>query len=114
MALKNSIIRKIAYYQTLISVFTFSDENVVKPMETTEKPKDFERNPQNDDDDDQRQGRVAEFNNELTMALLRATQGKSHYCAQLVELQNSNKTVEKRQKRFVWFFGIAIGLVICK
>ena len=96
-------------------MFTFSDENVVKPMETTEKPKDFERhNDDDDDDDDQRQGRVAEFNDELTVALLWATQGKFHHCAQLVELQNSNKTVQKRQKRFVWFFGIAIGLVICK
>ena len=82
-------------------MFSFSDENVVKPNETTEKPKNFEFNPYNDDDDDdddQSQGRVAQFNDELTLALLRATQGKSHYCAQLVELQNSNKTVEKRQK----------------
>ena len=110
MALKDSIIRK---NQTL---FSFSDENVIQPIETTKKPKDIERSPDHDDDDDedQRQGRVAQFNDELTMALLRATQGKFHYCAELMELQNSNKPVGKRQKRFVWFFGIAIRLVICK
>ena len=110
MVLKNSIIRKIAYYQTL---FTFSDENVIETSQTTEIPKDFQRNPEDDDDDDdenQRQDKVAQFNDELTLALLRATQGQFHYCGQLVELQN--KTVGRRKKRVVWFFGPAIALVI--
>ena len=106
--MKNSIIRKIAYYQTL---FTFSDEDV----ETTEQPKDFERNPDNDDDDDQRQvGRVAQFNDELTMALLRSTQGTFHHCAEMVGVGNNNRSVGRRQKRFVWFLGTVIGLVIGK
>ena len=61
-------------------------------------------------DENQRQDKVAQFNDELTLALLRATQGQFHYCGQLVELQN--KTVGRRKKRVVWFFGPAIALVI--
>ena len=111
--MKKSIIRKIAYYQTLFSLFTFSDEHV----ETTEKPKDFERNPDHDDDDDDNDDqvdKVAHFNDDLTMALIRSTQGEFHHCAEVVDVTSNNRSVGRRQKRFVWFFGVAIALVICK
>ena len=88
-------------------------------------PRDFEHNPEDDDDHDpsqrranvaddhdpsQRRANVAQFNDKLTLALLQATQGQLHNCVQLVELQN--KTTARRQRRFIWIFGPAIALVI--
>jgi hypothetical protein len=73
-------------------------------------PRDFEHNPEDDDHDpSQRRTNIAKFNDELTLALLRATQGTFHQCAQLVQLQNNTA---RRQKRFIWIFGPAIALVI--
>ena len=91
-------------------MFTFSDEDVA----ATEEPKDFESNRDDDDDDDdlRQVGRVAEFNDELTMAVLRSTRGTFHHCAEVVGVGNTS--VGRRQKRAFWFLGIAIGLVICK
>ena len=37
-----------------------------------------------------RSDKIEEFNNELTLALLHATQGQFHNCAQLVDFQNSD------------------------
>ena len=36
----------------------------------------------------ERSNKIEEFSNELTLALLRATQGQFHNCAQFVDLQN--------------------------
>ena len=53
-------------------------------------PRDFEHNPEDDDHDhSQRRTNIAQFNDKLTLALLRATQGTFHQCAQLVQLQNN-------------------------
>ena len=86
-------------------------ENDIETPQTTEIPRDFEHNPEDDDDHDTIQRRVnaAQFNDELTLALLRATQGQFHNCVELVELQNKT---ERRHRRFLWFFGPAIALVI--
>ena len=73
-------------------------------------PRDFEHNSEDDDHDpSQRRTNIAQFNDKLTLALLRATQGTFHQCAQLVQLQNNTA---RRQKRFIWIFGPAIALVI--
>ena len=72
MTLKKFTIRKIANYLTLS---TFSDENVIETPQTTKMPKDFEHNRKDDNDENQRRGKLAQFNNELTLAMLCATQG---------------------------------------
>ena len=81
--------------------------------QTTEIPRVFEHNPEDDDDDHdtiQRRVNAAQFNDELTaLALLRATQGQFHNCVELIELQNKT---QRRQRRFLFFFGPAIALVI--
>ena len=62
------------------------------------------------DNDNTKQGKIQEFNDELTLSLLRDTQGLFHQCVQLVELQQ-NKTA-RRKKSVVWMLGPIIGLVI--
>ena len=99
--MKNSIIRKIAYYQTL---FIFSDEN--ETPQTTEALLPFEVFFEDDDHN----GKVTKFNDAFTLAILEATQGQFHNCLQLVDLQN--KTVSRRQKRWFWFFGPVVALII--
>ena len=37
-----------------------------------------------------RSDKIEEVNNELTLALLHATQGQFHNCAQIVDFQNSD------------------------
>ena len=98
----------IASYES-VACSSSSNQDEVERHETTEMTKNFETKDTDDDDDDD-QGKLQEFNDELTRAFLRDTQGLFHQCVQMVELQQ-NKTA-RRKKRVVWMLGPIIGLVI--
>ena len=102
----------IASYES-VACSSSSNQDEVERHETTEMTKNFENKDKDDDDSDDdntKQGNIQEFNDELTLSLLRDTQGLFHQCVQLVELQQ-NKTA-RRKKRVVWMIGPIIGLVI--
>ena len=100
----------IASYES-VACSSSSNQDEVERHETTEMTKNFENKDTDDDDDDHtKQGKLQEFNDELTRAFLRDTQGLFHQCVQMVELQQ-NKTA-RRKKRVVWMLGPIIGLVI--
>ena len=80
----------------------------LKDIKTTKMKKNFENKDKDDDDSDDdntKQGKIQEFNDELTLSLLRDTQGLFHQCVQLVKLQQNKTSV-------VWMIGPIIGLVI--
>ena len=75
----------IASYES-VACSSSSNQDEVERHETTEMTKNFETKDTDDDDDDD-QGKLQEFNDELTRAFLRDTQGLFHQCVQMVELQ---------------------------
>ena len=91
----------IASYES-VACSSSSNQDEVERHETIEMTKNFENKDKDDDDSDDdntKQGNIQEFNDELTLSLLRDTQGLFHQCVQLVELQQ-NKTA-RRKKRVV-------------